>query len=144
MIKGISEDIQQLKFNTAVSKMMIYVNEISDLDVIRLSDFLSFLVVLAPFATKISQELWTQLGQSGLIKEQTRPDYDPTMIQTQTVNLPVQINGKTRGNLNVSKGLSQDEALDLIKADPKLSKYLDDVTIKKVIYVQDKIVNVIV
>ncbi len=144
MIKGVSEDIQQLKFNTAISKMMIYINEISDLDVIGLSDFCAFLVVLAPFGTRISQELWAEVWQSGLIKQQSRPDHDPKMIQTQTVNLPVQINGKMRGNLDVAKWLTQNEALNLIKADPKLSKYLDDITIKKVIYVQDKIVNVIV
>lgn len=143
-IKGVTDDIEKLKFNTAVSKMMVFVNHIYEVKAITKDQFAIFLQLLAPFATKLAQEIRTKLSREGSIHLSQWPQFDENMIAEDTLSLPVQIGGKMRGTLDIKKWLSQDEVMALVHADERFAKYLEWATIKKIIYVQDKIVNVII
>jgi leucyl-tRNA synthetase len=143
-IKGVTKDMEQLGFNTAVSKMMIFVNHVYDVKVLSKSDFEAFLKLLAPFATKLAQQLRGKLCNTTNIHLEAWPVYDEAMIAEEAFDLPVQINGKMRGTLNVKMGLEQDEILKLIQESGNRTQYLEGKEFKKVIYVKDKIVNLIV
>jgi leucyl-tRNA synthetase/8-oxo-dGTP pyrophosphatase MutT (NUDIX family) len=143
-IKWVGDDIEKLKFNTAVSKMMVFVNFVYDKKSITKDQLSSFLQLLAPFATKLSQEMWTKLWREGSIHLSKRPAYDDSLLADDTLSLPVQILGKTRWTLDVKKWITQEEIMTLIAADEKLQKYIEGKEVKKIIYVQDKIVNIVV
>lgn len=91
-----------MKFNTAVSKMMVFINDVYDKKAITKEQLSIFLQLLAPFATKLSQQIWEQLGNEGSIHFSTWPTFDPSKIASDTINLPVQINGKMKGTLAVN------------------------------------------
>ncbi|MBP6086570.1 class I tRNA ligase family protein [Patescibacteria group bacterium] len=95
-IKGVSDDIEKLKFNTAVSKMMVFVNHIYEMKNITKGQLAIFLQLLAPFATKLTQEMRTKIGQDGSIHLSQWPQHDDSLIAEDTLSLPVQIGGKMR------------------------------------------------
>lgn len=145
-IKWVTEDIEKLKFNTAISKLMVFVNHIYDVKQITKGHFATFLQLLAPFATKLSQNLWAELGQKDSIHKSIWPIYDESYLAEDNMQLPVQINGKMRGTLDIKKWLTQDEVFILVQNDEKLAVHLGDIAAnppKKVIFVQDKIMNII-
>ncbi len=98
-----TEDIEKLKFNTAISKLMVFVNHIYDVKQITKEHFATFLQLLAPFATKLSQNLWIELGQKDSIHTSIWPVYDESYLAEDSMQLPVQINGKMRGTLDIKK-----------------------------------------
>jgi leucyl-tRNA synthetase len=101
------------------------------------------LLLLSPFATETSQELWTKLGHNDQIATQWRPEYKSEYVANMKINLAVQINGKTRWTVEVDSWITQDQALNIIKSSEQFDKYLVG-EIRKIIYVQDKICNLIV
>ncbi len=143
-IKWVTEDIERVKFNTAVSKLMVFVNELYDKKSITKQQFSTFLQLLAPFATKLSSEMREKLGNEWDIHFSKWPTFDPDKIAEDTINLPVQINGKMKGTIEVAAGISQDEVVALVKADERFSSQFEGKEIVKIIFVQDKIVNFIV
>ncbi len=151
-IKWVTEDIEKLKFNTAISKLMVFVNHIYDVKQITKEHFLTFLQLLAPFATKLTQNLWTEINEDAVkwsqdnIHLSTWPMYDEKHIAEDSMDLPVQINGKMRGTLHIKKWLTQDDIIQLAQQDEKISSHLGDIVVnppKKIIFVQDKIINII-
>jgi len=140
----VTEDIERLKLNTAVSKLMVFVNDVYDKKAITKEQFSSFLKLLAPFATKVTQQMREKLGNTDSIHYAPWPVFDPNKIAEDTINLPVQINGKMKGTLSVGAGTSQDEVMVMIKGDERLAGQIEGKEVAKVIYVQDKIINIII
>ncbi len=143
-IKKVGDDIEGLRFNTAISQMMIFANALQKAPAVSRDTALAFVRVLAPFAPHISEELWARLGQEPSIESAPWPSYDATRLASQEVKLVFQVNGKHRGDQLVPVGLPQDQAVEIARANPRVSPYLDGTTIKRVIYVPNKILNLVV
>jgi len=147
-IQWITEDIELLKFNTVVSKLMILSNAFQDIvkagGNIDKELFIIFIKLLAPFATKLSDQLWSKLWQEGSIHNSSWPDYDESLMITGSIDLPIQINGKMRGTITMSPWFTQDQAMELAHQHDNIAKRLSQGQIIKIIYIQDKICNIIV
>lgn len=142
-IKKVSEDIEKLNFNTAISAMMILVNELytnksKNNKVIKI-----LCQLLQPFAPHISEEIWSRIGEKGWVCLEPWPDFDPLLIQDEKITLAVQVNGKTRGTLSISAKAEEQTALESAKKIEKVSKILNQSTIKKVIYKPGRILNIV-
>lgn len=148
-IKGVGEDIEALKFNTAVAKIMEMVNWYTAqkdlLTKTEQKDVLEKLaLLLAPLAPHLAEEFWASLGNLPSVHKQAWPTYSAEKLIQNTLFLPVQINGKLRGTVSVAKGADQKTVDELARANSKVAKYLEGTALKKVIFVQDKIINYIV
>ncbi|HFC76854.1 MAG TPA: NUDIX domain-containing protein [Candidatus Moranbacteria bacterium] len=143
-IKGVTEDIEGMKFNTAISKLMIFINEFSKHKNIPRGAMEKFLILLLPFAPFITTELWKQMGNKGDILNQEWPKYNSEMIQEEEIELVVQVNGKVRDKIKVVADISEDEAKEKALASEKIQKYTNGKEIKKVIFVKGRLVNVVV
>lgn len=140
-IKKVSEDIETMDFNTAISQMMIFVNKA---EAISKQVLAKFLLVLAPFAPHLAEEMWQELGNKDSIFKENWPDYDQKLIKDDNINLVIQVNGKVRDMLSVPAGISEAEAKKLALASEKVRKYLDGQEPKKIIFVKGKLVNLVV
>ncbi len=143
-IKKVSEDIENLRFNTAISQMMIFVNEFSKYEIKQRNALENFLLCLAPFAPHISEELWSKLGYKDSIFLQKFPDYDESKIVRKEIELVIQVNSKIRARLQAPIDISQDEAFKLAISEPNVKKHIENKEIKKVIFVNNKLLNIIV
>ncbi len=141
-IKKVTNDINEIKFNTAVSALMSLCNEIYKNKKVNREEFKTLLILLNPFAPHITEELWELNKFSPEFKNVSWPTYDEKALVKNVISLPVQINGKMRGTIEVSPAAGQEEILSLIKADSVISKYLTE-PIKKVILVPNRIINII-
>jgi leucyl-tRNA synthetase len=143
-IKKVSEDIDSLKFNTAISSMMIFVNEMGEYDMFLSKDiYESFLKILSPFAPHLAEELWSSLGYKKSIFKDKWPDYDKKLIIDEEVTIAIQINGKLRGTIKVERGISEEDLKSKIIKLPKINGYINSQRIKKFIYIKDKLVNIV-
>lgn len=142
-IKKVGEDIEHLKFNTAISQMMILVNEFYKNELVPRSAITDFIKVLSPFAPHIAEELWEVLGNTTTIVYAEWPTYDESKMQKSSVEMVVQVLSKIRAKIVVPTGLSQDEVLEIAKQDANVQKYLEGTQIRKVIFIQDKLINLI-
>ncbi len=143
-IKKVSEDIEQMKFNTAVSALMILTNELSDEEKIGRDEFDTFLKILAPFAPHLAEELWEKLGNKKSIHLAEWPKYDPTKILEEEIDLIVQVNGKLRDTIQVKADINEEEAKKVVAESKKVKKWIEDKKIKKIIFVKGKLVNIVV
>jgi leucyl-tRNA synthetase len=162
-IKKVSEDIENLKFNTAISQLMILRNSFYEVETrqpmltksysepiggqrIKKSDFEKFLILLAPFAPHFAEEIWQEgLGHKGeSILKQKWPEYDKNLIKDETIELVVQINGKVRARLTVPADISEEEARKLSTSDVDIKKWLGGKEPKKVIFVKGRLVNIVI
>lgn len=148
-IKEVGADLENLKFNTAVAKIMEYVNwYVDNKDQMTQGQQKACLTTLAlaiaPLAPHIAEEFWTILGNEPSVHNQPWPKYDEAMLVSTTVMLPIQVNGKVRASIEINRGTSEAEAVELAKNQANIAKYLDGHTIRKVIFVTDKIVNFII
>ena len=143
-IKKVSEDYENLKFNTAIAQLMTLSNEMRSLGKITSKDFKTYITLLNPVAPHLTEELWEMAGFDGKLNETTWPSYDDNKLSLDTVELPVQVNGKMRGKITISKTASQDEALELSKEDNNVKTYIEGKELRKVIYVPGKILNIVV
>ena len=123
---------------------MVFVNEVYEKKTITTQQLSTFLQLVAPFATKLSQQMREKLGNKGNIHLSSRPVFDPSKIAEEAIHLPVQIGGKMRGTVDISAGTSEDEVMSMIRADEKLGSQITDKSIVKIVFVQDKIINIIV
>ncbi len=142
-IKKVTSDIEGLRFNTAISQMMIFVSALQKADKISAKSAGDFLKLLAPFAPHIAEELWNRLGGAQSISKEPWPSFDEGKLATSTVRIGVQVNGKLRAELEVSKEDAKDEVLAKAKADERVKAHLQGKTIVKEIYVPMKIVNIV-
>jgi len=151
-IKKVSEDIESLKFNTAISALMILVNESNGGEVMTEEQYKTFLILLAPFAPHMAEELWSSFAKASEDKPkyeesiflQSWPKFNPAMVKDETIQMPVQINGKVRTLLTVPADISEDEAKNIVMSDITILKWLEGKEPKKVIFVKGKLVNVVV
>lgn len=142
-IKKLTIEIDEFKFNTSISQLMIFVNKLSEIDQISKQTFEALIIMLAPFAPHLAEEFRERLGNEfSLFTKWSWPKFDEKKLVSSIITLPIQINGKMRGTLQVSPSLSQDEILNLIKQEEKLASYLTG-EIKKCILVPGKIINII-
>lgn len=141
-IKKVGEDIEQFKFNTAVSAMMIFINQ-AEKDGLTNETYQTFLQLLAPFAPHIAEELWHEQGHTTSIHHTTFPIVDPALTIDTEVTIGVQINGKLRGDITIAPDALESVAMEAVTSDTKLASYLEAGEIKKIIYVPGRILNII-
>ena len=144
-IKKVGEDIETLKYNTAIAAMMTLMNAIYDTGSITREEMKVFTLLLCPFAPHVCEEVWEKnhLGK-GLCSLAAWPVYDEAKCQESTVEIVVQVNGKLRGRMKVSADIAKEEALEAAKKEEKVAAEIDGKTIVKEIYVPKKLVNIVV
>ncbi|MCS1410854.1 MAG: Leucine--tRNA ligase [Verrucomicrobia subdivision 3 bacterium] len=145
-IKKVTEDLDAMHFNTAISALMVLSNEASHWEVRPKSVLRSFLCLLAPFAPHLAEELYSKLigGEAGTLAYSEWPDYDESLLVEGTLEIPVQVNGKLRARLRVSQTASKDEIEALALKDAKVASFIEDKPVRKVIVVPKKLVNLVV
>jgi leucyl-tRNA synthetase len=144
LIRKVGEDIEAMKFNTAIAAMMEFVNQAFKIGSISPNQARRFVLVLAPFAPHISEELWQKLGGADSLSHTPWPGYDEAMTVDETVELPVQINGKLRGRIEVASQADQATVLAAAKAEPNVAAQLEGKSIVKEIVVPGRLVNLVV
>ena len=142
-IKKVSDDIESMKFNTAVSSLMIYVNSLDKKDKISQEEFRTLILLLAPFAPHITEELWLLLGRKDSIHIQNWPTYDSKKLIKDEIILAVQINGKVKANVLVSRDQSEEEIKTMVLALPEVNKWLKGKKPERVIVVPRKIISIV-
>lgn len=142
-IAKVSEEIQETRFNTGISAMMEFINAAYKWKRHPRSVIEPFVLLLSPYAPHMAEELWYRLGHLKSLAYQQFPEANMEYLRDSKIVLPVQINGKTRGTIAVDESCSEDEAFRLASSDEKLSKYLSSKTIKKRIYVPQRILSII-
>ena len=142
-IKKVSEDIENFAFNTAISSMMIFMNEIENSEINK-NDFKMFLQILAPFAPHITEELWMTQGEKKTIHKSIWPKYNPKKIIEDKIKIPVQINGKVRTIFIVNADMSEDEIKTQVLKEKSLAQWIENREIKRIIYVPGRILNIVV
>ncbi len=143
-IKKVWEDIDDFKFNTAVSQMMVCTNHMVKEQQISKQTLQDFIVILSPFAPHLCEEIRSQLWHTTSIFATSRPSVDASVLIQNTVNIPVQINGKVRETFEVEADISEQDILALVHQHPKIQKYLDGKQVRKVIFIPQKILNIVV
>lgn len=144
-IKKVTEDIEAMKFNTAISCLMEFSNEWSGLQKgLDKKDLEALLKILSPFAPHIAEELWSGLRLKGFCCEQKWPKYDEKLIGSEKIIMIVQVNGKVRDKIEMQPGLSQAQVERVVKASEKIKSIIADKEIKKVIFVFDKLINIVI
>jgi leucyl-tRNA synthetase len=142
-IKKVGEDIRELRFNTAISAMMIFVNEATAKGATQ-DDLETLAVLLSPFAPHLAEELWHQLGHTDLVCQAAWPAYDEQLVVDAMIELVVQVNGKLRDRLSLPLDTPREEALALAKAGANVRRWLDGKKVIKEIFVPNKLVNLVV
>jgi len=143
-IKKVTEDVEALAFNTAIAQMMVCCNALTQAPVRPIAAVRSLLAVLNPFAPHLTEELWSLLGGTTLLAEETWPTYDPALLIEDEIELPVQVNGKIRDKIVVKKDATPAEIETLAKAAPNVAAHLEGKTIKKMVVVPGRLVNIVV
>ena len=143
LIGKVRSDIESFSFNTAVSAFMIALNDLTALKCRKRAILEPFIIVLSPFAPHISEELWKALGHDGSISFASYPEYIEKYTIENDVIYPVSFNGKRRFEISLAKGLPREAVEDAVKAHPDFAKYLGEASVKKIIVVPDKIVNIV-
>ena len=142
-IKKVSEDIEQLKFNTAIAALMTLLNEITATGSITKGELRLFTLLLDPFAPHVTEEVWSKIGTPGMACQQPWPQYDEEKCKDSTVQIVVQVNGKVRARLDVAADITKEDALAAAKAHEKIAPAVAGKTIVKEIYVPGKLVNLV-
>ena len=143
-IKKVTEDVNNLKFNTAISALMIMLNEYEKMESISKDDYRLLLILLNPFAPHITEELNEKYELDKPLCESTWPKYDEKLTVDENVNIAVQVNGKVRATINISKDEDEDSVLEKALKEENVKKFTDDKDIIKKIYVKGRIVNIVV
>jgi leucyl-tRNA synthetase len=143
-IKKVGEDTEGLRFNTAISQMMILVNALQKEPVLPRAAVLDLLRLLAPYAPHLSEELWARLGQAGSVMFAGWPAFNPAKLVADTITVVIQVNGKHRGDVSVPPTVTEQELTTLALAHPKAGPHLQGKTIRRTIYVKGRLINYIV
>lgn len=143
-IKGVSEDMEKLSFNTAIAKMMELTNAIYKTQKVNQSVMEAFVLLLSPIAPHMMEELWQRLGHTSTLAYEKWPVYDEAMLQEDEMEIVVQIMGKKRATISVPVDAEQEDVLKIAQAEPRLSDYLSGKQILKVIYVPKRLLNIVV
>ena len=142
-IKAVSEDIEHVKFNTAIAKLMTLVNEFTKADYINQDDFELFLKLLNPFAPHLAEECWSLLGHTQDLVEEAWPVYDEAKLVEDEIVMVISINGKVRDKIKVPRDLDKDKVLDIALSTERIVELIEGQTPKRTIVVPNKIVNIV-
>ncbi|MBO5617172.1 MAG: class I tRNA ligase family protein, partial [Pseudobutyrivibrio sp.] len=143
-IKKVSEDIEAMKYNTAIAAMMGLLNDIVAEGHITKENLVILVKLLCPFAPHLAEEMYAELGGEGYCSLAAWPEYDPAKIVESSIEIAVQVNGKLKATITIPNGCDKDTALATAKADESVAKALDGKNLVKEIYVPNKIVNLVV
>ncbi|MCX6716281.1 MAG: class I tRNA ligase family protein [Candidatus Taylorbacteria bacterium] len=143
-IKKVTEDIENLRFNTAISTLMICANELEKSETIDKKIYETFLKLLAPFAPHVTEELWASLGNKKSIHISEWPKYDTTLLMEDTATIILQINGKVRGSFMSPTNADKQALETAAKALPEAQKWLKDKEIKRIVVIPGRLVNIVV
>ena len=142
-VKKVTSDILATKFNTAISAIMILVNEIYKVNKLTNDEYKKLILLVSPFAPHIANELFETMGYGENIESSNWPEIDEKALVLSEIEIPVQVNGKVRGVIKVNADATQEEIVEVSKSNEEISKHLAG-NIVKVIYVPKKILNIIV
>ena len=143
-IRKVSQDIEDMKFNTAIAAMMGFLNDVDEAGGLTKEELSAFIRILCPFAPHLSEEIWEKLGNKTLCSLSSWPDYDESKTVDATVEIGVQFNGKMRAVISIPTDCERDTALAIAKTDEKIAAMLNGFQIVKEIYVPNKILNFVV
>ncbi|MCP6720174.1 MAG: class I tRNA ligase family protein [Patescibacteria group bacterium] len=144
-IKKVTEDIENLHYNTAISTLMILLSKMEEQgDKLSTGIYQTFLKLLAPFAPHITEELWSQLGSKKSIHIEPWPAYNPKLIEEETFKLIVQVNGKMRDTITADTGISQKEAEAIALSLENIKRHIGNKKSKKIIFVKDRLINFVI
>ncbi len=143
-IKKVSEDIESMKFNTAIAAMMTLLNDIYSVGKINKRELRDYLVILYPFAPHIAEEMYQLIGCDGVLDEQEWVTWDEALCIDATVEIVCQVNGKIKCRLSIPKDCPKDEVLSMVKAQQEMSDAIGDKSVVKEIVVPNKLVNIVV
>lgn len=143
-IKQVTEQIEQFKFNTAISQLMILTNRFAELDQVPQSAYETTLLLVAPFAPHLAEELWFRLGHKDSVTIQTWPTYDAAKLVSDTMTIIIQVNGKVRDQIQVSAEALEADITAQAQRSVKVVNNIGTQTIRKIIYVPNKLVNIVV
>jgi len=143
-IRKVTEDLEALKFNTAISQMMVFVNEVMKQPARPRALLQPFMLLVSPFAPHLAEELWRRMGHAESLAYAPWPAYDPALCVEETVTVAVQVNGKLRATLDLPRGAEQAAVQAAALADARVSRYVNGGAIRKAIYVKDKLLNLVV
>ena len=143
-IKAVGEDIEGLRFNTAISRMMEFVNAAMKEDVLDRAWAEQFVLTLAPFAPHLSEEVWSKLGHAETLAYESWPEYDASLLVEDTIEVPIQFNGKVRSRVVVAKDASKEALLEAARLDEAVQRNLEGKTLVKEIAVPGRMVNFVV
>lgn len=142
-VKKVTEDFDALSFNTAISQLMVFINDCYKANEIYKPYIEGFVKMLAPIAPHIGEELWSKLGHNETITYQPWPTFDESLLVDDEVEIVVQVNGKVRAKLNIPKDLLKEEMQDLALANDNVKMSIEGKEIKKIIAVPQKLVNIV-
>ena len=143
-IKKVGDDIEMMKFNTAISSLMILVNNLfENQETLTKENIKNLLMLLFPFAPHLAEELWQKVGFKGLCSDQKWPKYNEKLIKEEKAVLVVQINGKFRDRIEVSRDINQNRAEGIVLQAPKIKNLVGSSQIKKIIFVPNKLINIV-
>ncbi len=144
LIKKVTNDIDTMKFNTAIAAMMAFINDVYEYGTLTNDELVIFIKLLNPFAPHLTEEMWSNMNGEGFLSLAKWPEYDEAKTVENSVEIAVQINGKLRSTIAISKSATKEEAIDAAKADAKVAEGISGKAIVKEIYVPGKIVNIVV
>jgi leucyl-tRNA synthetase len=153
LIKALTEMIEGFRFNSGIARVYAFLNELRGLpaagatpavQAARAEALSALARLIAPFAPHLAEEAWARMGGEGLVAQADWPTYDPALAAEEVLTLPVQINGKRRGEIHLPPGTSAAEAEKMALADAAIQRHLDGVVVRKVIVVVDRIINIVV
>jgi leucyl-tRNA synthetase len=142
-IRETSQGLDELRFNTPISKMMEFVNACKNHTPAQ-QDLEAFVKLMSPYAPHMAEELWSRLGHPASLADETWPKWDPKIIEQDTIKVAIQVQGKLRGTIAIAKDEAKDVVLGMAKSEPNVSKWLEEKTIVKEIYVPGRLVNFVV
>ncbi len=143
-IKKVSQDIENMSFNTAVSSMMILATEMEKAPHVEIESYKKFLQILAPFAPHITEEIWAMLGEKKSIYLSVWPKYDPRKIKDSSIKIAIQVNGKVRTEIEVSAEAEEAEVRNLVLKNDTISGWISGKEIKRFIYIKNKLVSIVI
>ena len=142
-IKKVGEDIEQFKFNTAISALMVLLNGLEAAGGLSREDLTAFIKIIHPFAPHMAQEFWSLMGNASYLDFEPWPDYDPALVAERTITLVFQVNGKVRDTIQADAALTQADAEQLALQSEKVKNAIGGQTPKKIVYVDKKLVNIV-
>jgi leucyl-tRNA synthetase len=143
-IKAVTDDLEKMSSNTAISRLMEFTNEISQTDPRPKSLLEPFVLLLSPLAPHLAEELWQVLGHSSTLAYEPWPAFDESLIAESEIEIPVQVNGKLRGKVRVAVDANQAEMEGAARADSAVAGYLSGKAVVKVICVPGRLLNFVV